>query len=196
MAAKAISYGLVETAIDASSTLFLMHAALVEKDGRGLLLPGRSGSGKTSLALSLSQAGWRYVTDDVVPVDLQTASVMTFPRPANIKDLSVVPGFEETWADMPWLPHPPGLLPPDVLPVTDRPTIAPAWIVFPRFGGEPEGLDALTPGQAAALLGDFVRAIDPSIVKTLVRLAGAADAAKATYRSTRTALGLIQKFCE
>jgi len=41
-----------------------IHAACVELDGRGVLLCGDSGAGKSSLAYACAQAGWTYITDD------------------------------------------------------------------------------------------------------------------------------------
>jgi hypothetical protein len=41
-----------------------IHAACVAVNGRGLLLCGASGMGKTSLAFACAQAGWTYVSDD------------------------------------------------------------------------------------------------------------------------------------
>jgi serine kinase of HPr protein (carbohydrate metabolism regulator) len=41
-----------------------VHAACVERDGRGVLLCGDSGAGKSSLAFACARAGWTYVTDD------------------------------------------------------------------------------------------------------------------------------------
>jgi HPr kinase/phosphorylase len=42
----------------------LLHAGCVELDGRGALLMGPSGSGKSALALSLMAFGCRLVSDD------------------------------------------------------------------------------------------------------------------------------------
>jgi hypothetical protein len=41
-----------------------VHAACVEWQGRGVLLCGDSGAGKSSLAFACARAGWTYVTDD------------------------------------------------------------------------------------------------------------------------------------
>jgi hypothetical protein len=41
-----------------------LHAGAVVRDGVGYLLPGASGSGKTSVCLALTRAGFGYLTDD------------------------------------------------------------------------------------------------------------------------------------
>jgi hypothetical protein len=42
-----------------------IHASCVMKNGRGLLLCGRSGAGKSSMAFACASRGWTFVTDDV-----------------------------------------------------------------------------------------------------------------------------------
>ncbi len=41
-----------------------LHAACVEFDGKGVLLCGNSGAGKSSLAYACARAGWKYISDD------------------------------------------------------------------------------------------------------------------------------------
>lgn len=41
-----------------------VHGASVSLDGRGVILCGDSGAGKSSLAFACARAGWTYVTDD------------------------------------------------------------------------------------------------------------------------------------
>ena len=41
-----------------------IHAACVAIDGRGVLLCGDSGAGKTSLSYACARAGWQFVSDD------------------------------------------------------------------------------------------------------------------------------------
>jgi hypothetical protein len=41
-----------------------LHAACVAKDGRGVLLLGESGAGKTTLAFEFARQGWQFVADD------------------------------------------------------------------------------------------------------------------------------------
>jgi hypothetical protein len=47
---------------------FAVHGAVVEKDGLGVLIPGRSGSGKTTTAIAALAGGFRFLGDDHVVV--------------------------------------------------------------------------------------------------------------------------------
>jgi hypothetical protein len=51
-----------------SSGGLVMHAALVSQNGRGVLLPGNSGKGKSTLAAWLLQCGFDYLTDELVHI--------------------------------------------------------------------------------------------------------------------------------
>ncbi|KRB86073.1 hypothetical protein ASE00_04850 [Sphingomonas sp. Root710] len=47
---------------------FLIHAALLARDGQGMLLSGQPGAGKTTLSVALAAEGWDYGADDIVRV--------------------------------------------------------------------------------------------------------------------------------
>lgn len=63
----------------------LLHAAAVERQGRGLLLPGSSGSGKSTLTALLAIRGFDYLTDELVHVPLESTDVEGFTAPLKIK---------------------------------------------------------------------------------------------------------------
>lgn len=62
-----------------------VHAALVLKDGQGLLFPGRSHAGKSTLAAALAAAGADYVSDDVAVID-RAGRVHFLGRPLTLRD--------------------------------------------------------------------------------------------------------------
>lgn len=62
--------------------LVALHAACVMKDGRGVLLVGESGAGKSSLAYACTRRGWTYISDDStsLPCRRSGRSVLGNPR--------------------------------------------------------------------------------------------------------------------
>ncbi len=73
---NAFSYGL-QAALRRAGVFDVHAAAAVEPiSGAGALFVGASGSGKTTLTLRLTEAGWRYLSDDMV-VLRETNGVIT-----------------------------------------------------------------------------------------------------------------------
>jgi HPr kinase/phosphorylase len=64
----------------------ILHASCVAVDGRGLLILGRSGAGKSALALRLIALGARLVADDRTALTAH-AGRLTATCPAAIKGL-------------------------------------------------------------------------------------------------------------
>jgi len=67
----------------------LLHAAVVDRDGRGLVMPAWPGSGKSTLAASLTCRGWRLLSDEFGVVTLPGAEVIPFARPVALKNESI-----------------------------------------------------------------------------------------------------------
>ncbi len=61
---------LVEAGCHVARRLLVLHAAGVSRDGRGILLIGKGGTGKTTLATALNARGWALLSDDTIPVTL------------------------------------------------------------------------------------------------------------------------------
>ncbi len=70
----------------------LVHASCVAVDGKGVLLRGPSGSGKSDLALRLIDAGAELVADDYVELTAQAESVRAAP-PDRLAGLIEVRGL-------------------------------------------------------------------------------------------------------
>lgn len=62
-----------------------LHAAAMERDGVGLILPAESGSGKSTLAMGLLKRGWRYLCDEFALVHSQSLLLHPFPRAICLK---------------------------------------------------------------------------------------------------------------
>jgi hypothetical protein len=61
------------------------HASAVEVDGHGVILPGESGVGKSTLTAGLLAGGARYLCDEFALVDTRTALLQPYPRALCIK---------------------------------------------------------------------------------------------------------------
>jgi hypothetical protein len=59
----------------------LLHAAAVVRGGRGFLLPGPSGTGKSTLAGWLDHHGFGCLSDEIVGISAADARMLAFPRP-------------------------------------------------------------------------------------------------------------------
>lgn len=55
-----------------------LHAAALVHDGRGILLPARSGQGKSTIALSLLRSGWKALSDDTVLLRPEEDQITTY----------------------------------------------------------------------------------------------------------------------
>ncbi len=76
----------LETAGNCVADHDLFHAAALSRDGRGLVLCGESGFGKSTLTLALIAAGWKFLSDEVAALD-GDRRLQPFP-----KALELVPG--------------------------------------------------------------------------------------------------------
>ena len=68
--------------------LFGVHANVLRKHGRGLMIAGGPGCGKTTLSLGLIQEGWAYLSDDYVLLrsSPQGVEALPFRRGFSIAD--------------------------------------------------------------------------------------------------------------
>lgn len=119
----------------------LLHAAVVERDGRALILSGESGSGKSTLAALLALRGWRLLADEFALIEPETGLVHPFPRPISLKN-AAIGAVAAAHPDARWGPElvgtPKGTIrhliaPPEAVARMAGPA-TPALLLFPRFG--------------------------------------------------------------
>ncbi|MBK7708797.1 MAG: hypothetical protein IPJ30_24365 [Acidobacteria bacterium] len=72
-------------ALLAAPKLFLIHAGAVSIGGRGILIPGNTFSGKTTLVRTLIEAGGEYYTDDCAILD-GDGNLYPYPIPLAVRD--------------------------------------------------------------------------------------------------------------
>lgn len=118
----------------------MLHAAVVEKQGRALVLPAAPGSGKTTLCAALVHRGWRLLSDEFGLVRPGTTAFVPLPRlmPVKNESIEVITRFAP---DARWGPvientrkgtirH----LQPPAGSIALAQQVAPVgWVVFPRW---------------------------------------------------------------
>lgn len=176
----------------------LLHAAVVERDGRALVLTGESGAGKSTLSALLSARGWRFMGDEFALVDPQTGLLYPFPRPISLKNESIGVAAGDRWGPL-LVGTPKGdirhLAPPvAAVAAQDRPA-APALLLFPRFGAAREVRD-VPPSEAFVRLTqastNYV-ALGEAGFTALTRLVTGMPALAIDYPDGETALAMVEE---
>jgi hypothetical protein len=71
--------------LDKSRDGVTLHAGVLAWKGRGILVPGAIGAGKTTFTAWLASQGLDFLTDEMVWVPTGTDMLHAFPRPLNVK---------------------------------------------------------------------------------------------------------------
>ena len=117
-----------------------LHSAVVEKEGRALVLPAMPGSGKSTLCAALMQRGWRLLSDEFGIVQPESGQLLPMPRaiPLKNRSIEVIRRFAPDARLGPRFPktrkgdvaH---LAPTTESVLRQQEPARPAWIVFPRY---------------------------------------------------------------
>lgn len=152
----------------------VIHAAVVEKNGRAAILPAPPGSGKSTLCAALIHNGWRLLSDELTLVRHDDALLAPLPRPVSLKNdsiniikryapqavfsPSVTDTIKGTVAQM--------KAPSDSILRADE-LAAPGWVIFPRYkAGAPLSITPVLRTQA------FMRVADNSFNYSQLGAAG------------------------
>jgi HprK-related kinase A len=82
-------WGLNWCVATASGVHTVIHSAVVEREGRALVLPAQSGAGKSTLCAALALNGWRLLSDELTIVSHTDNQVQAVPRPISLKGNSI-----------------------------------------------------------------------------------------------------------
>jgi hypothetical protein len=171
----------------------ILHASAVEKDGRGLVLAGHGGAGKSTLALSLmADPSFRFISDNLIFHDGKR--IYSLPEPVRLDASSLgairAEGFEPQPAGLPRTAHPKPTF--RVEPGRVAPSAEAAALVVLRFTDH-SFLRSLKVSEAAAhLVGarDLVREVEDyrSVAAWLGMATAGSGAAPAPLRATAEGL--------
>ncbi|MES2537659.1 MAG: HprK-related kinase A [Pseudomonadota bacterium] len=67
----------------------IIHAAVMEKDGRAVVMPAPPGSGKSTLCAALVSRGWRLLSDELTLISTSDGRIFPMPRPISLKNQSI-----------------------------------------------------------------------------------------------------------
>jgi len=153
---RSLACDLTSWAVANTRAYYVFHAGSVARDGKGILLPGRSRSGKTTLTAGLVKRGFRFLSDEIGIFERSSGQMVGYPRALFVrKDILCLLGLNESvgaWSDDSCA---------RIVSVTDLGGIRasrgaePAIIVAPRFRPDAATrLERLTPGSAVEVLVD------------------------------------------
>lgn len=69
--------------------LMVLHGAVLERNGRAMILPAPSGSGKSTLCAAMMHRGWRLLSDELILIDPDGGRVQPLCRPVSLKNQSI-----------------------------------------------------------------------------------------------------------
>ena len=119
----------------------IIHAAVVERGGRAVVMPGEPGAGKSTLCAALTLHGWRLLSDELALIVPATGDLVPVVRPVSLKNESIdviaklAPEravFARRVADTTKgeVAH---LRPPDDSVARGVEPARPGWLIFPRY---------------------------------------------------------------
>ena len=140
----------------------IIHAAIVEKNGRAAMLPAPPGSGKSTLCAGLVSRGWKLLSDELAMISLKDGSVVPMPRPISLKNQSIdvirsfapeamfSPSVKDTMKGTVAL-----MRPPMASVAVGTLSCKLRWVVFPQFKvGAPLTLEPITKARAFMRIAD------------------------------------------
>lgn len=139
-----------------------IHAAVVEKNGLAVIMPGSPGSGKSTLCAALVHHGWRLLSDEMALLCTRTGRLTPIPRPVGLKNRSidiVKKLYEDTTISDPVRDTAKGTVahmrPPAASVMAASEQAVPKVVVFPTYKDNAETvLKPLSKGQALLKIAD------------------------------------------
>jgi hypothetical protein len=191
-------------ACEALEDRLLFHAAVLEKDGTTIVLPGEAGSGKTTLAAALIIHGCRFFSDEIAVLNVESLCVSPLPLPMSIKPGSVEPlsRYYAGLSERPVHQRVDGkkvrYLSPPIPNLTETFEVsAPVdYIVFPKYREGAENrlnmLDKFETMQRLAMTGSSNRDITNRDVEAMIALVENSPCYEIVYSDLSKAVALLE----
>jgi len=148
----------------------MIHAAALERNGRGVMIPGLSGSGKTTCCISLIRAGYRCLSDDkpFLRGNGSRIELLAFPERIDVTErtISFFPELGAAFQGDLTTGHRKKQFHPEALyPGSTAETGQPDLILFPQISGESKSrLEKLSKIRALeTLLPHTLVVLDPEL---------------------------------
>ena len=84
-----LEWGMNWCVVSQAHHYLILHAAVVERNGKAIILPGVPGAGKSTLSASLVNRGWRLLSDEMTLISLKDGLIQPVARPINLKNNSI-----------------------------------------------------------------------------------------------------------
>ncbi len=140
LAIALLEWGLNYSVFTEAHQYLIFHAAVLERDGKAMILAAPPGSGKSTLCAAMIHRGWRLFSDEIGLLRRQDGRLTPIPRPVNLKagSIPVIKSFAPEAQFGPILPQTRKGTVTHIRPPTQSieradETAQPAWVMFPCY---------------------------------------------------------------
>lgn len=184
-----------------------IHAAVLERDGKALIMPAPPGAGKSTLCAALMLEGWRLLSDEMCLVDLTDGQIVPFVRPVSLKNQSLA--LLQSWYPAAQIRQiTPGttkgtvgyLLPTAASWQAYRQSADAAWVVFPQYNAQQTEIQISRVSQADAFMHLANNSFNYAVLaeqgfNSLGRLTQQINAYRLEYSDIKQALNALRQLC-
>lgn len=181
-----------------------VHAAVLERGGHGVVMPGEPGAGKSTLAAALANHQWRLLSDEMALVLPLSSQLVPIPRPVCLKNESIdviqhfapAAAIGEAFRDTRKGDVAHMRAPDEAVRRASEPAAA-RWLVFPRFRAGAD-LEVVPIGKAEAVIRLAEQcfnyaALGAEAFHTLCAVVDASDCMSLTYSRLPEAIEFFER---
>lgn len=74
-----LKFEVIHRFVDQHPELIWLHAGAAALEDKAVMLCGAWGSGKSTMVGNLCKSGWSYLSDDIVPIHMESGRLISFP---------------------------------------------------------------------------------------------------------------------